>query len=109
MVLSITSVLMAPVSPTFKTAEPRGGVLRPTKSFPRHDVSEDNDPLAQPKRSNTVQNGALPEISVTQNQSPRAAQPDTFESQGIEDPLDPRRASVDMADIPIELVSMTDK
>jgi hypothetical protein len=106
MVYSFTSVLMATSTPT-KGSQPRPGALRNTKSFPRHEVTESSDPLVGQRRSNTFQNGAVPEITVTERKS--LEQQDTFESCASEDAVDPPRASVDMDEIPIELVSMVDK
>lgn len=104
-VISISSVLMAPSTPT-KGPEQRPGSLRNTKSFPRHQVSESNDPLSLPQRANTFHNGTVPEIMI-EKQSRQDA--DTFESESNHDPIEPPRASVDMDEIPIELVSTTDK
>ena len=101
---------MASETPT-KAPEPRPGSLRSTKTFPRHQVSESTDPLLNsPRRASTFHDGAVPEITVADSGATPALHPaDTFESESNEDPVEPPRASVDMDEIPIELVSMIDK
>ena len=101
---------MTSETPT-KGPEPRPGPLRSTKTFPRHQVSESTDPLLNsPRRANTFHDGNVPEITVADSgASPALQGTDTFESESNEDPIDPPRASVDMDEIPIELVSMIDK
>ncbi|PSR78875.1 hypothetical protein BD289DRAFT_376087 [Coniella lustricola] len=78
----------------------RPNPLRTTKSFTR---IESNDPLAspRPKRAATVQNGTLPKL-------PEAT--DAFENaQSGNTPVEPQpRGSVDLDDLPIELISLTD-
>ncbi|KAF3770467.1 hypothetical protein M406DRAFT_245698 [Cryphonectria parasitica EP155] len=93
----------------------RPNPLRTTKSFTK---IESNDPLAspRPKRAATMQNGALPKL-VTSNketgpqkiaEEPESA--DAFENkQGDETPVEPQpRGSVDLDDLPIELIGLTD-
>ncbi len=96
-----------PLDTPTKGAAPRPGSLRSTKSFPRHQVTESNDPLKSPKRANTFQDGTVPEITVAETSS--LQKQDTFESETGEEPFEPPRASIDMDEIPIELVSMIDK
>lgn len=92
----------------------RPNPLRTTKSFTR---AEDNDPLSmpRPKRASTIQNGSLPKL-VTSGQpitsqiveEPESA--DAFENtQNDDTPVEPQpRGSVDLDDLPIELISLTD-
>lgn len=92
--------------------EPRPGSLRSTKSFPRQPISEPDDPLkSSPKRANTFHDGMVPEITIAETSSLKETPPnsDTFESESNEELIEPPRASVDMDEIPIELVSMIDK
>lgn len=91
----------------------RPNPLRTTKSFTRTDH---NDPLSSPriKRASTIQNGSLPKI-VTSGQKitsqiveePESA--DAFENnQTMDTPIEPPRTSVDLDDLPIELIGLTD-
>lgn len=87
--------------------------LRTTKSFTRTDH---NDPLSSPrvKRASTIQNGTLPKIVTSGQQitskiveEPESA--DAFENNQAEDtPIEPPRTSVDLDDLPIELIGLTD-
>ncbi|KAK2605046.1 hypothetical protein N8I77_007925 [Diaporthe amygdali] len=92
---------------------PRPNPLRTTKSFTR---AENNDPLsvARPKRASTIQNGVLPKITTTGISSqiveePESASTDAFEQSHHDDePPEQPRTSVDLDDLPIELISLTD-
>lgn len=92
---------------------PRPNPLRTAKSFTR---AENNDPLsvARPKRASTIQNGVLPKITTTGISSqiveePESAGTDAFEnSQHDDEPPEQPRTSVDLDDLPIELISLTD-
>ena len=105
---------MAPSTPAQSSEQPRPGTLRTSRSFPRPAVQETTiDPLTRAQRASTFQNGTTPEIKVIQT-SPKKdrAEPDrrdTFETAETAEPIDPPRASVDIEDIPIELISLTDK
>lgn len=89
--------------------------LRTTKSFTQTDT---NDPLSSPriKRASTIQNGTLPKLvtSTPQKMSSQIAEEpesaDAFEnSQHDDTPVEPQpRGSVDLDDLPIELISLTD-
>lgn len=92
----------------------RPNPLRTAKSFTQ---KETNDPLSSPrvKRATTIQNGSLPKIVTIGQQmasqiteEPESA--DAFEnSQNDDTPVDPQpRGSVDLDDLPIELISLTD-
>lgn len=92
----------------------RPNPLRTVKSFT---PKETNDPLASPrtKRATTIQNGSLPKIVTSGQQmaSQIAEEPesaDAFENTHNDDtPVEPQpRGSVDLDDLPIELISLTD-
>ncbi|KKY39408.1 hypothetical protein UCDDA912_g00619 [Diaporthe ampelina] len=107
---SFTVTLAGKVMPS---PSPRPNPLRTTKSFTR---AENNDPLsvARPKRASTIQNGVLPKITTTGISSqiaeePESATTDAFEnSQHDDEPPEQPRTSVDLDDLPIELISLTD-
>ncbi|KAG8161492.1 hypothetical protein KVR01_008479 [Diaporthe batatas] len=92
---------------------PRPNPLRTAKSFTR---AEHDDPLsvARPKRASTIQNGTLPRITTTGISSqiveePESATTDAFENSKHDDePPEQPRTSVDLDDLPIELISLTD-
>lgn len=92
----------------------RPNPLRTTKSFTQ---KETNDPLSSPraKRATTIQNGTLPKLVNTGQQmaskiveEPESA--DAFENTHNDDtPVEAQpRGSVDLNDLPIELISLTD-
>lgn len=113
MTFSLRTIPMAPSTPPTKAAEPRPGPLRSSRSFPRHGAQEVIDPLTRSQRANTIQNDGTPEITV-QHTSPQkhgagSGAHDAFETDDADDGVEPPRASVDLDDIPIELVSLTDK
>lgn len=103
MTSSLFDIIMAPTS---KESPPKNtNPLRSVKSFTRHETlsKADTDPITRqrPQRASTFQNGA----------SPRTNTADAFETHAGDDDEDqpePPRASVDMDDLPIELVSLTD-
>ncbi|ROW12096.1 hypothetical protein VMCG_00709 [Cytospora schulzeri] len=70
--------------------------------------------MPRPKRASTIQNGSLPKITTTGITSqiveePESTTTDTFENnQSHDDAPDPPRTSVDLDDLPIELISLTD-
>jgi hypothetical protein len=114
MAFSFTTVFMAPSTPT-KSAATRPGPLRSTKSLPRNETPDPSGPQTRPQRASTIQNGTAPEINVVPGTPQRQqhgnsdAKSDAFgSSEGAEEEERPR-ASVDLDDLPIELVSMTDK
>ncbi|KAK6203982.1 hypothetical protein LQW54_008555 [Pestalotiopsis sp. IQ-011] len=80
-----------------KNSEPKHG-LRTSRSFSRQ-ASQPPEPLTRTQRANTFQNGST---------KPTTREPDAFETPESHDPIEPPRASVDMDDIPIELVSKID-
>ncbi|CAN8096431.1 unnamed protein product [Discula destructiva] len=93
----------------------RPNPLRTTKSFTPQEI---NDPLSSPriKRGTTIQNGTLPKLvtSAAQQMAPQIAEEpesaDAFEnSQNDDTPVEPQpRGSVDLDDLPIELIGLTD-
>lgn len=97
------------------TPNSRPNPLRTTKSFTRTDH---NDPLSSPrvKRASTIQNGSLPKIVTSGQQitsqiveEPESAGADAFENNQAEDtPIEPTRTSIDLDDLPIELIGLTD-
>ncbi|KAK7733792.1 hypothetical protein SLS63_004578 [Diaporthe eres] len=107
---SFTVTLAGKVMPS---PSPRPNPLRTAKSFTR---AENDDPLsvARPKRASTIQNGVLPKITTTGISSqiveePESATTDAFEnSQHDDEPTEQPRTSVDLDDLPIELISLTD-
>lgn len=106
------SALMATSTPS-KGSEPKPGSLRSTKSFPRHESQETPNTPSRSQRAHTIQNGSTPGIAIHQPKSPQRQEapspnPNAFEASE-EEAVEPPRASVDLDDIPIELVSMTDK
>lgn len=108
---SFTVTLAGKVMPS---PNPRPNPLRTAKSFTR---AENDDPLsvARPKRASTIQNGVLPKITTTGISSQIVEEPesatttDAFEnSQHDDEPAEQPRTSVDLDDLPIELISLTD-
>ncbi|KAG7290373.1 hypothetical protein NEMBOFW57_000373 [Staphylotrichum longicolle] len=73
--------------------------------------------MTRPKRASTIENGppsasrsALRTASGTVvTQGSRFEEPNTFVSRISEETADPPRASVDLDDLPIELISLTDR
>ncbi|TDZ29282.1 Vacuolar protein sorting-associated protein 9b [Colletotrichum spinosum] len=112
MASSIVETLMASPSPSKSTSSRPGTIRAP--SFTRQ--SEDSDPLRVPKRAQTFQNGttadpvpATPAPNLPKPTNENEA-PDAFEtrqSMENEDGFD-GRGSVDLGELPIELVSLTD-
>ncbi|OTB20164.1 hypothetical protein K445DRAFT_17452 [Daldinia sp. EC12] len=100
---------MAPTTPT-KGSEPEPGSLSTSSTFPLHSPSETKEPRPALQRANTTGNGAIPPVTITQGTPPEGQKEktDTFESETVDDVVEAPRASVDMEDIPIELVSKTD-
>ncbi|KAF6820546.1 hypothetical protein CSOJ01_00802 [Colletotrichum sojae] len=96
-----------------KSAAARPNTIR-APSFTRQ--SEDSDPLRLPKRAQTFQNGATvdplatPAVSSTSKPADDSEAPDAFETRPSTDNDDgfDGRGSVDLGELPIELVSLTD-
>ncbi|OLN85810.1 Vacuolar protein sorting-associated protein 9b [Colletotrichum chlorophyti] len=104
---------MASTGPS-KVPAARPNTIR-TPSFTRQ--SEDSDPLRVPKRAQTFQNGTIPDPMATRPVVPSKATPvdepeapDAFETRPSTDNDDSYdgRGSVDLGELPIELVSLTD-
>lgn len=111
---SFTATLMSSTTPSPKPGGARQKALRTTKSFTR---AEAQDPLAsgaRPKRASTIQNGAtqkttgpLHDDTSKIKEEPEGA--DTFENEEDQETVEPPpRTSVDLDDLPIELISLTD-
>ncbi|KAL2155948.1 hypothetical protein VTH82DRAFT_690 [Thermothelomyces myriococcoides] len=89
--------------------------LRPARSF-RVERSPSPDPATRPKRASTFESGPLPASSSVRTasgsntaQNDGSEPPDTFVSRISEEAVEPPRASVDLEDLPIELISLTDR
>lgn len=110
-IMASTTTPDPPVTPTKVPASQSRPGLRTTQSFPRQDVPDDSDPLAAPRRSNTFPHESVPEITVDTNTSPqKEAKNDAFDSERRNsESIDLPRASVDMDEIPIELISKADQ
>lgn len=94
------------------TPNARPNPLRTTKSFVR---TEHNDPLSSPriKRASTIQNGTLPKLvtpgqQIASHISEEPESADAFENNQADTPIEPPRTSVDLDDLPIELIGLTD-
>lgn len=89
----------------------RPSPLRSTRSFPRPEPPAPE--TTRSKRASTLQNGASPaQRSASRplaKQGSDAENPDTFESRISEEGSEPPRASVDLDELPIELISFTDR
>ncbi|KAI0883394.1 uncharacterized protein GGS22DRAFT_180530 [Annulohypoxylon maeteangense] len=100
---------MPPTPP--KGSEPKPGSLSSSSTFPRHHDSESNESRPHVQRANTIENTTPPRVTVIQETPPEwqlKGRLDTFESETADDVVEAPRASVDMDEIPIELVSKTD-
>ncbi|AEO57516.1 hypothetical protein MYCTH_2303750 [Thermothelomyces thermophilus ATCC 42464] len=93
----------------------RPNPLRPVRSF-RVERSPSPEPTTRPKRASTFEAGPLPASSSVRTASgshvPQGdghEPPDTFVSRISEEAIEPPRASVDLEDLPIELISLTDR
>lgn len=103
---------MAPTTPS-KDPEPTPGSLTTSSTFPRQQTPDSNKPRTRGSRANTLENSATPRVTVVQEVPPAKKEDekklDTFESETTDEVIEAPRASVDMDEIPIELVSKTDK
>ncbi|KAI2639888.1 hypothetical protein GGS26DRAFT_542201 [Hypomontagnella submonticulosa] len=101
---------MAPTTPS-KDSEPKSGPLQTSNTFPRRQTSGMSETGARTQRASSTENSATPPVTIIQESPPDGRQKkrlDTFESETIDDVVEAPRASVDMDEIPIELVSKTD-
>ncbi|KAK4455881.1 hypothetical protein QBC34DRAFT_388201 [Podospora aff. communis PSN243] len=86
----------------------RPSPLRSTRSFPRPEPSAALIDTTRPKRASTLQNGASPsQRSGSKTQVKEDV--DHFESRISEEAAEPPRQSVDLDELPIELISFTDR
>ncbi|KAJ4292239.1 hypothetical protein N0V88_005870 [Collariella sp. IMI 366227] len=105
--------MLASLRPNRKhmSSNPAHRPLRPVRSF-RVERSTSPEPTTRPKRASTFENGpssALrPSLRTTSGTQVGAHEPDTFQSR-ISEEIEPPRASVDLDDLPIELISFTDR
>ena len=103
---------MAPTSPSKKASTPQSQSARPSSSKGSEDGAAAS--ATRPRKTSTIKNGAASEPIATQRKPPENSSvetqpPDVFESSnGDDDAPEPPRASVDLDDLPIELVSLTD-
>jgi len=110
MFASFTETFMAPSSP--KDVGPLPGI-RSTNSFPR-DTHTMSFAANRAQRASSLQNGAPTEIASTRQQKGgfklgAVEEPDTFETTPAEDPPEAPRASVELDDLPIELIGLADR
>ncbi|KAL8408806.1 hypothetical protein RB594_007293 [Gaeumannomyces avenae] len=112
---TITETLMASAGSKEQDASTRPSPLRTVRSFPRNEPVNDAGPAAtRPQRASTFQNGAATPSSRTHTPTPPKHEAlegsvDAFESSHVgDDQADAPRASVDMDDLPIEMISLTD-
>ncbi|KAK4169332.1 hypothetical protein QBC43DRAFT_295902 [Cladorrhinum sp. PSN259] len=104
-------------NPPASSSTHRTGPLGPVRSF-RVERSPSPDAISRPKRASTIQNDpAAASRAMSRTASGTQVQlrveeeerRDAFEGRISEEVSDPPRASVDLDDLPIELVSLTDK
>ncbi|KXX81093.1 Vacuolar protein sorting-associated protein 9b [Madurella mycetomatis] len=94
----------------------RQSPLRPVRSF-RVERSVSPDKTTRVKRASTIENGPaatarLPQRTASGTQVKRTSEaeaPDMFESRISEEAAEPPRASVDLDDLPIEVISLADR
>ena len=111
MAFSVADGLMASPTPS-KTVGTKPSPLR----FNRAEDDDESTPTRPIKRANTYQNGTstTPMSSRSVSAAARVTHtvpdsPDAFETTDNEDGPDAGRASVDLDELPIELVSLTDR
>lgn len=109
----ISSLSNAPMASHSDKSAKRPSPLRSTRSFSREDDAAAKE-VTRSKRASTIQNGSPsgPPVPPKQTGSKQSTDPDTpdvFETtRNSEENMDPPRASVDLDDLPIELISLTD-
>ncbi|KAI9166747.1 Vacuolar protein sorting-associated protein 9b [Paramyrothecium foliicola] len=92
-----------------KPSQPRPGITR-LSSFSSNPVPDENDSLKPPKRAHTFQNGSPVEKQHSTSTGASHA-PDAFETaDGSDDEagIEITRASIELDELPIELISLTD-
>lgn len=100
---------MAPQNPKDTPVARPGAALIP--SFSISSTQDAPDRLAPPKRAHTIQNGATTE-KLRDRSDGHASAPDAFDTSehtDNEDGNDVIRTSVDLDDLPIELITLTDR
>lgn len=103
---------MAPPSPSETTPAGRPGPVRISSFSPQTSQTSqtDHDNLRLPKRAHTFQNGSLVDNPLEDDADTKA--PDAFETgehSEAEDGPETTRASIELDDLPIELITMTDR
>ncbi|SPQ25999.1 41848936-af73-405a-a22d-fb977b24c5d0 [Thermothielavioides terrestris] len=110
---------LSPMSSHLSDPASRPNPLRPVRSF-RVERSTSPDPKTRAKRASTIENASSPTttsaLQTASGTQPKQGSgegegeaPDTFVSRISEEAIEPPRASVDLDDLPIELVSLTDR
>ncbi|KAK4033188.1 hypothetical protein C8A01DRAFT_50171 [Parachaetomium inaequale] len=112
--LSSLSFSGSPMASNSNPAQ-RPNPLRPVRSF-RVERSASPENTTRPKRASTFENGpppARPSLRTASGtpvtQESGSEEPNTFVSRISEEAIEPPRASVDLDDLPIELISLTDR
>ncbi|CRK22095.1 hypothetical protein BN1723_012574 [Verticillium longisporum] len=103
---------MAAREPPKSSVGSRPSLFRATSSTQGAGAAS-NDPLHPPRRAQTFQNGAAVAPLSKATPPEEIERPDAFETgqdadEDEDDGIDPGRGSVDLDDLPIELVSLTD-
>ena len=113
--ISSLTLTRSPMASNSSTPASRQNPLRPVRSF-RVERSASPDPNTRPKRASTIENGppaSRPSLRTASGTvvtlASGAEAPDTFVSRISEETIDAPRASVDLDDLPIELISLTDR
>lgn len=98
---------MASKPPLKASATSHPGSLRNTRSYSR--IGDSGASKHKPKRASTFQNTSTAPLVSGDDDGPRP--PDAFEanSDDNDEHAEPHRASIDLDDLPIEVISMVDK
>ncbi|PNH43891.1 hypothetical protein VD0003_g9534 [Verticillium dahliae] len=109
---STTPINMAAHEPPKSSVGSRPSLFRATSSTQGAGAAS-NDPLQPPRRAQTFHNGAAVAPLTKATPPEEIERPDAFETgqdadEDEDDGIDPGRGSVDLDDLPIELVSLTD-
>jgi hypothetical protein len=110
MVSSVSEIFMASTGQS-KAPGARPSPIRPGAT-PRQDKSEDTDSPKVPRRAHTFQNGTAVEATASRSKEMNAdvpESPDAFETTDNDEVVEHPRASVDLDELPIELISLTDR
>jgi hypothetical protein len=103
MVFSVAEAFMA------STASSKGAGSKPSPlRFNTPNKNESSEPLKPLRRANTFQNGSASQISASKAEV-EPESPDAFDTVDNDDGTDGIRTSVDLDELPIELISLTDR